>query len=147
MELETAVNAVNINNGGGTVELVMTVASYFALFALIIVGFIFFRKYMLNRVGGVKSGPGAGMKIKDRLVIAQDKQIILLEVKNKIMLIGITPQSMTALCEFEKDETEEEIALTDENAEENEKKDGSFFGMLSEKMKTGFDSFDKNKKD
>ena len=95
---------------------------------------------MANRVGGIKNG--SGMKIKDRLVIAQDKQIIMLEVRDKILMIGISAHSMSALGEFEKDGLYDEIdgGLPDEN-----KKDG-FLGILSEKIKTGFDNFDKNKK-
>jgi len=95
--------AVNLGSGNTSAgSFYFTIIIYFAVIALIIGGFIFLRKYLLNRVGSVKGG--AGMKIKDRLIIAQDKQIIMLEVKNKIFMIGISAQSMSALGEFEKDE-------------------------------------------
>ena len=130
-----------LNNNMGMWDFFFTIAIYFIVLGLIIGGFIYFRKYMLNRITGIKSG--SSMKIRDRLIIAQDKQIILLEVRDKILMIGISAQSMSALGEFEKDglyDESDDGGFSDEN-----KKDG-FLSILSEKIKTGFDNFDKNKK-
>jgi len=130
-----------LNNNMGMWDFFFTIAIYFIVLGLIIGGFIYFRKYMLNRITRTKSG--SSMKIRDRLIIAQDKQIILLEVRDKILMIGISAQSMSALGEFEKDglyDESDDGGFSDEN-----KKDG-FLSILSEKIKTGFDNFDKNKK-
>ena len=75
---------------------------YLALIALFIAGLLFARKYLLKRLGGVKSG--AYIKIIDRLIVAQDKHIILIEVGNKILIIGVGPQRMETLAEFSKEE-------------------------------------------
>lgn len=148
--LSSAETAGALNNSIGSGNFYLTIVMYFVVVTLIIVGFIYLRKYLLKRIGGIKNG--SSMKIKDRLIIAQDKQIILLEVKNKILMIGISGQSMSALGEFEKDE------IFDDNADDDgqksiaemvgsNRKDGTFLSILSEKIKTGFDNFDKNKKD
>ena len=99
------------------------------------------------------------MKIKDRLVISQDKQIILIEMKNRILVVGITQQKMETLAEFEKsgdsDDFENfsvaddiEINNTGDNKLNEFNKNNGFFNLLNEKIKTGFDKLnDKNEKD
>ena len=118
-----------------------TIASYFIVIALIIAGYVLLRKFL--RIGGMKmrggGGFGSAMKIKERVVVAQDKQIILLEVKDKIMMIGITPQSMANLAEFEKNEFE----AADDGDSGVPQNGGSFLNQLSEKFKTGFGKVDK----
>ena len=131
----TAATETALNNNVGTGDFVVTIIIYFLVLGLIIGGFVYFRKYWLNRVAGIKSG--SNMIIKDRLIIAQDKQIILLEVGGKILMVGISAQSMTALGEFKKDDLHDDgEAVTDENRKD------SFFGILSDRIKT---NFDKNK--
>ena len=161
-----------LNNGG---NFWFTVISYLLFVFLIIGGFVFFRKYLLKRLGNVKSG--SHMKITDRLIISQDKQIILIEMKNRFLVVGITQQRMETLAEFGKEEFKgfsevnefgnpgnsevnfisissevnetNETNENDENIDENNKNAG-FFELLNnkfnEKLKTGFDkSNDKNK--
>ena len=143
MTEEAAGAALNNNMGMG--GFLFTVIIYLLVLGLVIGGFIYFRRYInnrANRVTGIKGGAnGAGMRIRDRLVIAQDKQIILLEVGGRILMIGISAQSMSALGEFEKDELYDE---SDDALIADESK--SFLGILGEKIRTGFDNFDKNKK-
>lgn len=138
--------AVVNNMGMDAGDFFVSVAGYFLVLAIIIVGFIFFRKYLLGRIGGIRNGSGSAvMKIKDRLIIAQDKQIILLEINDKIIMVGISAQSMSTLGEFEKDELDEIYGKTD-GLNKNSPNNGSFLSILSEKFKTGFDNIDKNKK-
>ena len=132
-----------LNNNAGLGDLFFTIAIYFIVLALIIGGFIYFRKYMLNRITKIKSG--TGMKIRDRLIIAQDKQIIILEVRDKILMVGIGAQNMSALCEFEKNELYDG-AEPDGQASGSPAENSNFFSILTEKIKAGFDNSDKNKK-
>jgi flagellar biogenesis protein FliO len=133
-----------LNNNVGTGDLIFTIVIFFLVMGGIIGGFIYFKKYMLNRVTGIKNG--SSMKIKDRLIIAQDKQIILLEVRDKILMIGVSAQGMSALGEFERDELYDMIDAGDELTDADSNRKDSFLSILSEKIKTGFDNFDKNKK-
>ena len=55
---------IALNNNIGAGDFFLTIVLYFLVFAVIIGGFIFFRKYMLNRIAGVRSG--SSMKIKGR---------------------------------------------------------------------------------
>jgi flagellar biogenesis protein FliO len=127
------------------------IAGYLIFFALFICGLLFFRKYLLRRMSGggrgfgMGTGTGSYMKIRDRLVIAPDKQIILLEIKNKVMMIGVSAHSMSALGEFEKTEFGADTDINTDGADAA-RKDAGFLGALSEKIKTGFDNFG-NKKD
>lgn len=150
----------SLNNGG---NFWFTVISYLLFIFIIIGGFIFFRKYLLKKLGNVKSG--AHMKITDRLIISQDKQIILIEMKNRTLVVGITQQRMETLAEFEKDDKNNKDDRVEEledsgnssnlreNFENNEvnesdenNKNTGFFELLNEKLKTGFDKLnDKNK--
>jgi len=117
-------------NGNGNIYLTMFV--YLLIIALLIGGMLFVRKYLMKRLGGLKSG--VYMKVIDRLVISQDKQILLIETKSKIIVVGVTQQRMENLSEFSKDELE---AL-----DPGEKIDGNgtggnsnFWGILSEKFR------------
>ena len=77
-------------------------AFYIVVIVLFIAGMLWLRKYLLKRMSGVKSG--TYMKIIDRLAISQDKQVILVEMRNKILVIGVSPQKIETLGEFSKDE-------------------------------------------
>ena len=151
----------NINNGGNFYFTV--ILSFFSIF-LVIGGLLFFRKYLLKRLGNVKNGKY--MKIIDRLVVSQDKQIILIETKTRLLIVGITQQRMETLAEFSKSESESnedfgavgvvemrninntdsiEIENIDDKSDRNNKNNG-FFDLLNEKIKTGFDKLnDRNK--
>ena len=78
---------------------------YIAVVLLLIGGMLFLRKVVLknaNKLGGVKSG--ACMKILDRLVVAQDKQILLVEIGNKMLLVGVSSQRVETMAEYRKEE-------------------------------------------
>ena len=131
-----------LNNSMDMGGFVFTIVIYFLVLGLIIGGFVYFRRHMRTRVYGARSS--SGMKIRDRLVVAQDKQIIMLEVRDKVMLIGISAQSMSALGEFEKDELYDKADESDSGDGDGRKE--SFLGIISEKIKTGFDGVGKDKK-
>ena len=133
-------SAGSLNNGG---NFYFTVILYLFVIFLIIGGFVFFRKYLLKRVGNVKNG--TYMKIADRLIITQDKQIILIEMKNKIVVVGITQQKMETLAEFEKSEESFGILNIDVSNNTGNKNNG-FFNLLNEKIKTGFDKLNDREK-
>ena len=133
-----------LNNNGNSYSVIIM---YLLVLFLIIGGFIFFRKYLLKRIGNVRNG--SHMKIIDRLIISQDKQIILIDMKSRILVVGITQQKMETLASFDKDEEDEEFKefkdFGNNEIDENNKNNG-FFEVLNEKFKAGFNKFnDKNK--
>ncbi|MCL2099707.1 MAG: flagellar biosynthetic protein FliO [Oscillospiraceae bacterium] len=134
--------AAGINNSTGAGDFFFTILIYVIVLGLIIGGFIYFRKYMLNRVTGIKSG--SNIKLRDRLIIAQDKQIILLEVRDKILMVGVSTQNISLICEFEKNELYDKD--DDGQADGLQNKKDRFKSMLSEKIRAGFGNIEKNKK-
>jgi len=128
MEETTEKLASAVNNGGNFYFMVF----YYILALLLIVGGMFFvRKYLMKnakKIGGVKSG--AYMKIIDRLVIAQDKQIILIEAGNKLIAVGISPQNIGAIAEFSKEEFGDLPADADGAGADG----GGFLNLLSKKL-------------
>jgi len=125
----------NMLNSGGSGNLIMIY--YFFVVALIIAALFFFRKYLLrktgaNRLSSVKSG--AYLKVIDRLVLSPDKHIILVETGNKILLVGVSPQSMDTLARFSKEEFGD---IGDNTADDSgaADADNGFLAMLSGRFK------------
>jgi flagellar biogenesis protein FliO len=104
---------------------------YFIAVAAVIAGLLFLRKYLMNRLGTVKSG--SYMRVLDRITLAQDKQIVLMELKNKILIIGITQQRIETLAELSRDEFD--VLEQDDNQAE-QKNSNTFVKMLNDKLKT-----------
>lgn len=130
-----------LNNNG---NIYLTMFIYLAVIAVMIAGLLFLRKYLTNRLGTVKNG--AYMRILDRIVIAQDKQIVLIELKAKILIVGITQQRIETLSEFSKDEFD--IIAQDGNntgggAQGNS---GGFMQILGSKLKVVNKSDENDKK-
>ena len=85
-----------------------------------VVGLLFLTAYAtkwLNkkmRSGGWNGGRN-GIKIVECMGIAQDKQLLVVKVGNKSMLLGVTPASVTKLSDLD----DGDIALLEQNAAEN----------------------------
>ena len=61
---------------------------------------VIFAAYFTTRYLSVKGGnlmKGKYMLVKDRVVLAKDKQILLLQVGTKHIVVGVTPQAMQHL--------------------------------------------------
>jgi len=102
---------------------------YFIVIILLFGGLLFLRKYLIknaNKLGGVKSGNY--MKILDRLAVSQDKQIILIEAGNKILLIGASAQRVETLAEYSKEEFGNIINDIEENDAGGSRGTGTFGG-------------------
>ena len=104
---------------------------YFAVIALFIAGLLFARKYLLKRMGGAKSGKY--IKIIDRLIVAQDKQMIMLDVGNKILIVGVSPQKIDAIAEFSKEEFGD-ISAEDQEVSNSGTFGGNFLSLLGKKL-------------
>ena len=144
METTTA-TATNFPGAGSWTDLYWTVIVYLFVVAAFIAGLLFIRKYLIKRLGGVKNG--VYIKIADRLVIAQDKQIILLEAGNKILVVGIGPQKMETLAEFSKEEFGD-ISLSGDGTGQDGGSGsfgGNFLTLLRKKLNLK-DSGEKNEK-
>ena len=132
--IESTVNlaekTASLNNEG---NMVVTMTIYLIAVVLIVAGLLFVRKYLMNRLGAVKNG--SYMRILDRLVIAQDKQIVLIELKNKILLVGITQQRIEALSEIDRNDFDVLVQESTDN-QDGQKNSNAFVQMLSEKIRT-----------
>lgn len=121
--------AADLSSGVNTY---FTVFIYLIAIAAVIAGLLLLRKYLLNRLGAVKNG--SYMRIVDRLAISQDKQIVMIELKSKILVVGITQQRIETLSEYSRDEFD----VIAQNAENSgmQKYGGGFVQMLNDKLKT-----------
>lgn len=76
--------------------------------------------YYATRYIGKKSGGltrAAHMRVKERVVLAKDKSVVLLETKNKYYLIGVTGQNIGLIAELDREELKE---LEPEEAEQKQ---------------------------
>ncbi|MCL2096605.1 MAG: flagellar biosynthetic protein FliO [Oscillospiraceae bacterium] len=127
-----------LNNAGSS----NWVMFYYLFVVFLIIGvLIFMRKYLLKKVAGAAANVKSGkyMKILDRLVIAQDRQIILIEIVpgGKIMLLGVGSQRIETLAEFPKEEFKD--ILDDINNNNSNNPDagsfgGNFLSLLGKKL-------------
>jgi len=117
-----------VNNSGNFYVII-----FYYIFALLIIigGLIFIRKYLMKNVKKLSGGKsGAHMRIIDRIVISQDKHIILIAAGNKILIIGVGPQKIETLAEFSK----EEFGDIAENNGGADADGGGFLAMLGKKL-------------
>jgi flagellar biogenesis protein FliO len=101
----TAAAGYSINNSGSFDWMIVY---YFVVIGLLIGGMLFLRKYVMKnagKFGGVRNG--TYMKILDRVIVGQDKQIILIELGNKIILVGASSQRIEALGEYPREALED----------------------------------------
>ena len=133
---EQTTGAVLNNNSGMYGQMLL----YFIAVIAVVAGLLFLRKYLTKRLGTVKNG--SYMRIIDRVVIAQDKQIALVELKSKILIVGITQQRIETLGELDRSEFD---VLEQENPNDlNGKKSSSaFVQMLGEKLNNKSNENDK----
>lgn len=130
-----------LNNNG---NIYVTMFIYLAAIVVMIAGLLFLRKYLTNRLGTVKNG--AYMRILDRLVISQDKQIVLIELKAKILIVGITHQRIETLSEFSKDEFDVIAQDVNNIGGGSQGNSGGFMQILSNKLKVVNKSDENDKK-
>ena len=74
-----------------------TGSTFLLIFVLLLV---IFAAYFTTRYLSVKGGnlmKSKYMQVKDRVVLAKDKQILLLQVGSKHIVVGVTPQAMQCL--------------------------------------------------
>lgn len=75
-----------------------------------IIGLIFLSLYSVGwlkkRMSGGSFGGGNSVKIRECVAVAQDKQLMIVSVGSKTMLIGVTVNSINKICDLD----EEDIA-------------------------------------
>jgi len=76
---------------------------------LCVVAILFFTYWATRRIGSMSapafSSMGKHMRIVDRLVLAQDKQIVLAQIGERWCVIGISPNGIQLLLELTQEET------------------------------------------
>lgn len=75
-----------------------------------IIGLIFLSLYAVGwlkrRIGSGGFGNGNAVRIRECVAVAQDKQLMIVSVGSKTMLIGVTVNSINKICDLD----EEDIA-------------------------------------
>jgi flagellar biogenesis protein FliO len=72
--------------------------------ALIAVGVVLYLSYVFSRylaVGAAKINKSKNIKIIDRVVLGQDRMLLITKIGEKHFLIGSSPQSIQILTELE----------------------------------------------
>jgi len=80
----------------------------------VVIGAYFTTKFIAKRSGRVARG--RHIDVIDRMNIARDRQILLIEVAGKVMLIGVTNQAVNILETFDKDEFDTATEQTGQTA-------------------------------
>lgn len=62
------------------------------------------------------NGLERGIKIIDCIGVAQDKQLLVVKVGKKGMLLGVAPNSITKLCDIDDDDISDMQRETEENS-------------------------------
>lgn len=122
----------NALNNSSNLNFFWTMFIYIAVIAFFVFALVFARKYLLKRLGGVKSG--TYMKILDRLVISQDKQIILVAAGNKMLVVGVSQQKIETLAEFSKDELGEISVVAEPEGNAGGSFGTNFLSLLRKKL-------------
>lgn len=109
----------SVNSGGNTVQIIIW---YFVIVIAVVAALFFVRKFLLTRVKGF--GGGKRMRVSDRIVISQDKQIMMVELSGKMMIVGVAGHTINQLALLDKNEC----------AELPEDESNSFGNILSDKI-------------
>ena len=102
--------------------------------ALIAVGLVLYLSYLFSRylaVGAAKVNKSKNIKIVDRVVLGQDKMILIAKVGGKYYLIGSSTQSIQILTELD-DKAVADISYSEKNSD-NATFKNTLKGMLSKK--------------
>ena len=124
---DLASGAGKINNSG---NFYFYAVYYFIAVLLIFAVLFFLRKYFMRKLGRVRSG--AYMKIADSISVGREKQILLIELKNRIIIAGVTRDKIEMLTELSK----EEFGTLDDinNDSENLNEGNDFMSVLKNKF-------------
>lgn len=109
----------SVNSGGNPV---MIVIWYIVIILALVAVLFFIRKFLLKRVKSF--GSGKRMRVADRIMISQDKQIMMVELAGKMMIVGVTGHAVNQLALLNKEEC----------AELPEDENNSFGNILSDKI-------------
>lgn len=70
------------------------------------------KKFRSNGWNGLERG----IKVVDCIGVAQDKQLLVVKVGKKGMLLGVAPNSITKLCDIDDDDISDMLRETEEKA-------------------------------
>lgn len=78
---------------------------------LFVVLLIFMISWLVKRVSGFSVYSSPHLKIISGLHVGQKEKILLLQVSDKQMLVGVTPYSIRTLCELENNIVSDDIEI------------------------------------
>lgn len=78
---------------------------------LFVVLLIFMISWLVKRVSGFSVYSNPHLKIISGLHVGQKEKILLLQVSDKQMLVGVTPYSIRTLCELENNIVSDDIEI------------------------------------
>ena len=97
-------------------ELLMVICSLLGVIGLIFL--VYYGTRWLNKKfrSNGWNGLERGIKIIDCIGVAQDKQLLVVKVGKKGMLLGVAPNSITKLCDIDDDDISDMQRETGENS-------------------------------
>ena len=116
-------DANNLNSGGNPAWMI---GYYFVIILALVAVLFLLRKYLLKRVKGFNAGNGNRMRVSDKIIISPDKQIMMVELSGKMMVVGVTNQTISQLALLDKGECAEFI--------ENDAAESPFGNILAERI-------------
>jgi len=109
------------------------------LIALAVVGFLAYysSKYLSKKSGSLLRGKY--LNVIDRVVISNEKYIMLLKAGEKVIIVGVTNQNMAVLGELDKDQ------IVDFDKLDVQEQTPTFVNALSSLIVKGFNKIKQNK--
>jgi len=101
--------------------------------ALLAVAFVIYLSYLFSRyisMGSAKINGARHMRIIDRLMVGQDRFLLIVGVMDKVLLVSVTSQAISVLGELNSDDFKDEFSEEHKGFFEN-----SFKSVLQNIMK------------
>lgn len=115
---------------------VLSILFVMLAFILVLVGTYFATKYVARGYSAKSTGSG-NIKILERVPVGQDKQLLIVSVAGKTMLMSVTPGHLVRICDLD------ENLLLEPASQEN----SDFSGVLKNAIKMGMDKYGRKKGD
>ncbi len=124
-------------------EVFTVICALLGVIGLLFLTFYAYKWLNKHRMSGGFGYNNRSIKIIEYVSIAQDKQLMIVTVGSRKMLLGVTPNAVTKICDLD----DEDIVTIDDSSEEE---DGGFVKSLkkafAERNKVSAETFE-NKED
>ena len=111
------------------------------VFYLLSLVLVLFLAYYTTRLVGKSAGGkqmGKSIRVLERMGIGRDSWLLIVEIQEKVMLLGVSPAGIQKL---------EDLDGYEKRGREETEDGGDFFAILSKQMENGRGLLDRQKKD